>query len=224
MFITGIPYARDSYRQFLSPVYSVFNALGREPALVRGSIAAFIRRIVSAHEIFKGYLHDHIQKAVLQMQIGVPGSTHQGMNLAILNPDGIQEHSAEWVARRNHYTTEKLPQTSALADQLIYPLIFWNGQGGLGMIKNESVQGVTTRFRKIVICLTLQPREHFIHSLEALWEKFLCAINGRLVNLQVKRLLGHRQHVWLEKTRRREREIMVTRLTNSGSAALFHLR
>jgi hypothetical protein len=53
---------------------------------------------VSENETLKEYIHDHVQKAVIVMQISVPGSTDQGMHLAILNSDGIQEHSAEWVA------------------------------------------------------------------------------------------------------------------------------
>jgi hypothetical protein len=148
-----------------------------------------MRRIVSANETLKGYLHNQRQKAVREMQIAVPGSTDQGMTLAILNSDRIREHSAEWVALTDHYTSEKLPQTSALYDQSIYPLIFWNGQGGLGMIKNEIVQAVTTRIRKVLICLVFQPRKHFIHLLETLREEFLCATNGRRVNPEAKWLL-----------------------------------
>jgi hypothetical protein len=36
----------------------------------------------------------------------------------------------------------------------------------------------------------LQPRQHFIYSLETLREEFLCATDGRLVNVHVKWLLG----------------------------------
>jgi hypothetical protein len=200
VFITGVIYARDSYRQFLTPVCSVFTALDREPATVRGSSPTFIRRIVSGNKIFKGYLHDHIQKAGRGMQIAVPRTTNQGLNLAILNSDGIQKHSGEWVALRNHSASDKLPSTSALSDKLIYRSIFWNGQGGLGMIKNESVPGVTTRFRKVLIYLILRPRDHFIHSLETLRDEFLCATNGRLVHLRPNGFWGHRRNVWLEKT------------------------
>jgi hypothetical protein len=82
------------------------------------------------------------------MQIGVLGSTDQGMNLAILNSDRIQEHSPEWVALRDHYTSEKLPQTLALYDQLIYPFIFWNGEGGLGMIKGKGCKELQLAFAK----------------------------------------------------------------------------
>jgi hypothetical protein len=55
------------------------------------------------------------------MEFSVPGSTDQGTNLTILNCDGIAEESAEWVALRDKYPTQKLDQRSALYDQLIYP-------------------------------------------------------------------------------------------------------
>jgi hypothetical protein len=116
VFITVFPSVRDSYRQFLTPVYSVFNALDRDPITMRGSTDTWIRRIVSENETFPEYIHDHTRKAVIEMQISVPGSIDQGINLAILNPDGIREHSAEWghyeiiilarsYRRHRHYTT-----------------------------------------------------------------------------------------------------------------------
>jgi hypothetical protein len=98
IFTTGIPYARDSYRQFLTYIDPVFNALDRNPATVRGPTDIFTRRIVSQNETLKEYIHDHVRKVVTEMQISVPGSTDQGMNLAILNSDGIQEHLTEGVA------------------------------------------------------------------------------------------------------------------------------
>jgi hypothetical protein len=61
----------------------------------------------------------------------------------------------------------------ALDDQLIYPLVFWNDVGGCGTIGEESIQGSTSRIRKVSICLTLQGKDHFIHGLGTLREGFL---------------------------------------------------
>jgi hypothetical protein len=36
----------------------------------------------------------------------------------------------------------------------------------------------------------LQARDHFIHDLETLREEFLCAVFGRLVNINLKWMLG----------------------------------
>jgi hypothetical protein len=38
----------------------------------------------------------------------------------------------------------------------------------------------------VLISLILQPRFHFIHQLIALPEEFICAVFGRLVNLNIK--------------------------------------
>jgi hypothetical protein len=115
---------------------------------------------VSENEIFKEYIQTHVQKAIMEMQISVPGFADQGMNLVILNSDRIQEQSAEWAALRDNYALWKLPQTSALYDQLIYPLIFWNHEGGLSMTKGERLQGAITRICKVFLCLMLQPSGH----------------------------------------------------------------
>jgi hypothetical protein len=48
----------------------------------------------------------------------------------------------------------------------------------------------TTRIRKVLIYLILQPKDHFIHSLETLREEFLCVTYGQLLNLQLKLLFG----------------------------------
>jgi hypothetical protein len=77
VFITGIPSARDNYRQFLTHVYPVFNALNRNPGTVRGPTDTFIRRIVSENEALKKYIYDHKRKAIIEMQISVPGSIDQ---------------------------------------------------------------------------------------------------------------------------------------------------
>jgi hypothetical protein len=119
---------------------------------VRGRIDTFIRRIAPENETLKEYIHNHVQKAVIEMQISVPGSTDQRMNLAILNGDGTQEYSAQWVTLRDKHAGQKLPQISALSDQLIYPLIFWNGEGGLEMTKEERSQATTISIRKLFIC------------------------------------------------------------------------
>jgi hypothetical protein len=57
-------------------------------------------------------------------------------------------------------------------------------------MSDEPIQGSTTRIRKVLIFLMLQARNHFIHDLETLREDFLCAVFGRLVNINLKWMLG----------------------------------
>jgi hypothetical protein len=56
-------------------------------------------------------------------------------------------------------------------------------QRGCGAIDAETIQGSTKRIRKVVICLILQPRDHFIHALETLREEFMGSVLRRLVNI-----------------------------------------
>jgi hypothetical protein len=109
-----------------------------------------------------------------------------GMNLAIFNAEGalLDDHQLEVV--RNSYHTQNLSQADMLYDQLVYPLIFWTGSGDCGVMEYEKLQGCTTPIRQVLISLILQPRGHFIHQLITLREEFICAVFGRLVNLNIK--------------------------------------
>jgi hypothetical protein len=86
-----------------------------------------------------------------------------GMNPAIFNAEGalLDDHQLEIVRNSDH--TQKLSQAHMLYDQLMYPLIFWTGSGGYGVMESEKLQGCTTLIRKVLISLILQPRDHFIH-------------------------------------------------------------
>jgi hypothetical protein len=87
------------------------------------------------------------------------------MNLVIFNAEGalLDDHQLEVV--RNFYHTQKLSQTHMLYDQLVYPLIFWTGPGGCGVMESEKLQGCTTLIQKVLISFILQSRDHFIHQL-----------------------------------------------------------
>jgi hypothetical protein len=78
-----------------------------------------------------------------------------GMNLAIFNAEGalLDDHELELV--RNSYRTQKLSQAHMLYDQLVYPLTFWNGCGGCGVMESEKVQGCTILIRKVLISFIL---------------------------------------------------------------------
>jgi hypothetical protein len=153
----------------------------------------------------------------LIMQIHGGAQRDQGMNLAILNGDGLAESPAEWEVLRKNFRPLKLEQSHAIYDQLVYPLIFWEGTGGCGHLNGELTEKTTTQIRKVLISLMLQPRTHFLHSMETLREEFLCATYGRLVNIQVKWLLAA-QHL-----RARQDEIS-TPETNEDQEREYGLR
>jgi hypothetical protein len=109
-----------------------------------------------------------------------------GMNLAIFNAEEafLDDHQLEVV--RNSYHAQKLSQGYMLDDQLVYPSIFWTWSLGCGVMESEKLQGHTTFIRKVLIFLILQPRDYFIHQSITLRKEFICAIFGRLVNLNIK--------------------------------------
>jgi hypothetical protein len=73
-----------------------------------------------------------------------------------------------------------------LYNQLVYPLIFWTGSGGCGVMESEKLQGYTILIQKVLISLILQPRDHFIHQLITLRKAFISVVFGPLVNLNIK--------------------------------------
>jgi hypothetical protein len=90
---------------------------------------------------------------------------HDGMDLAIFNAEGalFDDHQLDVV--RDSYHTQKLSQAYMLYNQLVYPLIFWTGSGGCGVMEPEKLQDCTTLIRKVLISLILELRDHFIHQL-----------------------------------------------------------
>jgi hypothetical protein len=58
VFITGIPSARDNYRQFLTPVYPVFSALECQEIRTTGLTDILIQEILSQNEILKRYIRE----------------------------------------------------------------------------------------------------------------------------------------------------------------------
>jgi hypothetical protein len=53
-------------------------------------------------------------------------------------------------------------------------------------MESEKLQSYTTLIRKVLISLILQPPDHFIHQLITLREETICAVVGRLANLNIK--------------------------------------
>jgi hypothetical protein len=185
LFITGIPYALDFYRQFTTPVYAIFSRNDQTVPPAVADMEQLIALILTRNETLRDYLRPRLE-AVREIAIISMDEPDEGMNLAIFNAEGalLNDHQIE--ALRISYQTHKLCQFHMLYDQLVYPLIFWTGFGGCGVSEDEGPQGASTRIRKALISLILQPRDHFIHQLTTLREEFVCAVSGRLVNLRIR--------------------------------------
>jgi hypothetical protein len=110
-------------------------------------------------------------------------SADRGMNLAIMNADGISAQFAEFTIFQAINAVKRIKQWTIEDDQLVYPSPFWNSTGVCGAIDAETTQRSTKRIHKVLICLMLQLRNHFICALETLREEFIRSVSGHLVNV-----------------------------------------
>jgi hypothetical protein len=133
VFISGIPSALDSHRQFITPVYVVFLPTQRQISIPPGGTEEIIASILSQNKTLQGYLRDQLD-SVREIATVAMDEPDDGMNLATFNAERalLDDHQMEAV--RNSYRTQKLSQAQILYDQLVYPLIFWTGSGGCGGI------------------------------------------------------------------------------------------
>jgi hypothetical protein len=109
----------------------------------------------------------------------------EGMNLAVFNAEGLLLNDHQMEVLRSSYQPQKLSTSHVFDDQLVYPLIFWTGVGGCGIMESERLQGSTTLIRKVLIAIILQARDHFIHEIGTLREDFIRAVYGHFVNLNI---------------------------------------
>jgi hypothetical protein len=108
VFPRGILYVLDSFRQFLVPVYAIFNALEGESTGSEDVSGRLIRAIMTQNEVRKNYVSGRISNAVAGVRVRLIGSPDPGMNLAILNADGISAESAEFQVLKATYQLEKV--------------------------------------------------------------------------------------------------------------------
>jgi hypothetical protein len=101
VFLRGIPSALDPFRQFLTPVYAIFNALEGEFTGSEEVSTRLIRSILEQNEVLNNYASGRISNAVNSMRVRLIESPDAGMNLAILNADGISAQSAEFQVLQN---------------------------------------------------------------------------------------------------------------------------
>jgi hypothetical protein len=191
VFISGIPYAVDIFRQFLTPVYAIFDRFERRLAFSGqdARVGKIVTDVVAANRVLGAYVRERLRSAG---EIAFPGKDEpdHGMNLAIFNANGglCATHELEGV--ENSYQPKILAAHSILYDHPVYPLIFWDGHGGCGSEDDLHLKGASIIMRKTLISLVLQGRGHFIHKLGSLREALICSVPGRLFNLTIKYLAG----------------------------------
>jgi hypothetical protein len=187
LFISGIPYALDTYPQFTNPVYPVFSRNDRGLQRPHGDIEAIIDFILCQNRNLRGYLRDRLD-SLRQIGIVPMNESDKEMNLAVFDVERLFLNDHQMKVLRGSYQLQKLSQSRMLYDPLVYPWIFWTGAGGCGIMESERLQVSTSLIGKVLIVLILQPRDHFIHELATLREQFIYAVYGRLINLDIKYL------------------------------------
>jgi hypothetical protein len=113
-----------------------------------------------------------------------------GFNLAVLTNGAGRLMLHEMEALRERFGWTKISQCEMRYDQLVYPLIFWSGAGGCGPPVGALMRGATMAIRRVAIVLILRSLGHCIHTMPALWEEFVCAVSGRLINLNIQYLIN----------------------------------
>ena len=69
-------------------------------------------------------------------------------------------------------------------DKLIYPLIFWTGEGGFSVNNDDDNEKGTAKIRRCIVSLLF--RDYFLNQFYLLREEFLCAQYGRLLNMKIQ--------------------------------------
>jgi hypothetical protein len=152
VFISGISDALDSYRQFITPVCTIFFRTQQWIPIPPGGTEEIIASILSQNRTLQGYLRDRLD-SVREIVTVAMDEPDDGMNLAIVNAEGTLLNDHQLGVIRNSYHTQRLSKTHMLYDQLVYPLIFWTVYGGCGVMESEKLQGCTTFIRKMLISL-----------------------------------------------------------------------
>jgi hypothetical protein len=98
LFISGIPYDLDSYRQFITPVYAVFFRTQQRIPIPPGGTEETITFILSQNRTLQGYLRDRLD-SVREITTVVMDEPDDGMNLAFFNAEGalLDDHQLEVV-------------------------------------------------------------------------------------------------------------------------------
>ena len=101
-------------------------------------------------------------------------------NLADIDQIENEETPNRW----NKYKTKSIYASSSLYDQLIYPLLFWNGSGGCGRLENENKFNSTT-FRYCLKAMCLMGKDYFLNKCPFLREEYICSVYGRLMQMRI---------------------------------------
>ena len=98
-----------------------------------------------------------------------------------INKSEIDDNS---IVSIDQYKTKQVYAGESDYDRLIYPLLFWNGEGGCGKLENE-VKFNSQLFRYSIISMCMQHPDYYFNKCSALKEEFICSAFGRILQLRI---------------------------------------
>ena len=211
--IYGVPYAVDSNAQFINPVYLIFSGSDfDDSSIFRDSgdqdyfeiktlilqLASEIRQTNPTLTNFVSNVLNRFGNSFSIIQASLLGHD-KGINFAFFNNDSVidqndhvyltcenAELSPEDKQKLENYPKRYINEITAEYDQLLFPLMFWNGQGGCGQFEGEKDWDIKM-MKRICICLCMQPQSHYFHRLISLREEYICTVYGRWMKRKVEK-------------------------------------
>jgi hypothetical protein len=119
LFISGVRYALDTYRQFTTPDDAVFSRNDRELPRPPGDIEEIIDFITSQNITLRRYLRDRLD-SLRQIGIVSINESGEGMNLAVFSAEGLLLNDYQMEVLRSSDQHQKLSQSHILYDRLVY--------------------------------------------------------------------------------------------------------
>ena len=206
LFVQGVTYCLDSRFQFTEPVYIMASGDSsislQKPSSFSNEQFQDLRAIISLLFRENLTLNQFVNEKLKQFSRDdfiafVKDSSDRNSSIAVITTDNPFQKSSALVAfydtdlsnqnspplQINDYQTKMVPVNSALYDQLVYPLLYWNGQGGIGKLyPEEHWKSRDMRFALRAICL--QPPQSYCKQCSVLLDEYLCSGYGR--DLQIK--------------------------------------
>ena len=215
LFIQGVTYSLDSKYQFIEPVYLISSNIDLEKIMKKrfvwmtnekfNDIHNMILLLLKNSPTLSEFVNDKMD--ALKKEDFLPfiekSYCSNTINITFIENDNpfqkespLQAFKKESITTQMNrpasdnsilnYPTKSIPPDSALYDQLLYPVIFWNGKGGIGKLANEANWG--TREMKFALkAICLQPPDSFVKQCSVLLDEFLCAGYGRYMQIKVNK-------------------------------------
>lgn len=96
------------------------------------------------------------------------------------------------------YKTKQIYAGDSDYDILIYPILFWNGEGGCGKLKDESKFN-SRIFRYSVVSMCMQNPSYYFNQCSALKEEFICSSYGRILQLRINYQYNLQKNLYMKK-------------------------